>query len=335
MTARRRVASRAAAAVAGIALLLAVPHLLPGWVGFFVTVGIFFLPVTGLNLLMGYGGQVSLGQTVFLAGGAYGAGLLSVRLGVPTLAALVVAAVVCAAVAGALGQVFLRLRGLYLALATLGLAVIVEQLVTALVSLTGGPSGLVGVPGLSLGPFTLVSATDYYYLLALLGVLGAWFARNIAATQTGRALAAIAADQEAAAMLGIKPSSYKTRAFVLSAVYASVAGSVDASYSRFISPDSVAVLVALSIVIMLALGGFRTVLGPLVGAIAYQIVPKLGQGVSLYEPLVAGLVLVLVMTYLPSGIWGSVRQLGQAALGPGRWPPPAADPVTVPSDVHA
>lgn len=300
--------------VVGVVVLWALPHAFPGWVGFFVTVGIFFLPVTGLNLLMGYGGQVSLGQTVFLAIGAYGAGILSVKLGVPALAALLAAAVACAALAAALGKVILRLRGLYLALATLGLAVIVEQLATALVSLTGGPSGLVGIPDLSLGPLTLVSATDYYYLLVVLGALGAWLVHNIATSQTGRALAAIAADQEAAATLGIAPSSYKTRAFILSAVYASVAGSVEASYSRFISPDSVAVLVALSIVIMLAMGGFRTILGPLVGATVYEIVPKFGQGVALYEPLVAGAVLIAVMTYLPAGIWGSLGNLTHTLL---------------------
>jgi branched-chain amino acid transport system permease protein len=108
-------------------------------------------------------------------------------------------------------------------------------------------------------------------------------------------------------MLGIDPARYKTRAFVLSAVFASVGGSLYACYSQFVSPDFIAVTVAFNLVVMLALGGSRSIVGPLLGALLIQALPEAGQSVALYEPLIAGVVLILVITYLPDGLWGGLR----------------------------
>jgi branched-chain amino acid transport system permease protein len=308
--------SRRRMALAGgvVVLLVAVPYLTPGYLSFLIVMGVFFLVVLGLDVFLGQAGQVSLGQTLFLALGAYGGGVLSLRYSVPPLVALVLMAVVSAAVAYLLGRLFLRLRGYYLSLATLGLAVITASLANGLVGITGGPSGLVGIPNIGVGSFVAVSDTANYYVVLGVCMLGSWFVAGLLRSQTGRALAAISSDQQAAAMLGINPARYKTAAFMVAAVFASVGGSLYAFYSRFVSPDMVGVLVALNLVVMLALGGSRTIGGPLLGVFLLQILPQAGQTVAAYEPLLAGIVLVVVITYLPHGLWGGLRTLVERRL---------------------
>lgn len=292
-------------------VLVAVPFVAPGWVSFLVVVGVFFLVVLGLDVFMGHAGQVSLGQTLFMALGAYGGGILSLRYDVAPVLSLLAMVLVSAGVAYLLGRSFLRLRGYYLALATLGLAVIAESLAKGLGDLTGGPSGLVGVPNIGIGEFVATADATNYYVVLVLGLIGAWFVSGLTHSRTGRALAAIASDQPAAAMLGIDPARYKTAAFVLAAVFASVAGSLYSSYERFVSPEMIGVLVAFNLVVMLALGGSRTLVGPLLGVFLLQVLPEAGQQVALYEPLLAGVVLIVVITYLPQGIWGGLKGLGQ------------------------
>jgi branched-chain amino acid transport system permease protein len=289
-----------------VLVLGAVPYLVPGALGLLVVAGIFFVVALGLGLLVGDAGQVSLGQTLFMALGGYGAGLLTLRWHWPTTVALLAMAVVSGIVAAGLGAAFLRLRGYYFALATLGLAVIAESLAAAMAPVTGGPSGLVGVPSLQLGSLTIFSDRANYYVLLVVGGLGAWFVANLRRGQTGRVLAAVAHDPAAAAMLGIRPARYKTAAFVLSAVYASVGGSLYVYYLRFISPEVVGVTVAFGLVIAVALGGARTLLGPLLGVLVLQGLPIAATGFALWAPLLAGVVLILVMTYLPRGLWGTV-----------------------------
>lgn len=288
-------------------VLVAIPFVAPGWVSFLVVVGIFFLAVLGLDVFLGHAGQVSLGQTLFMALGAYGSGLLSIRLDMPPALSLLVMAVASAAVAYLLGRSFLRLQGYYLALATLGLAVIAESLATGLGGLTGGPSGLVGVPNIGIGSWVATADATNYYVALVICVIAAWFVSGLTHSRTGRALAAISSDQPAASMMGINPASYKTSAFIVAAVFASVAGTLYASYSRFVSPDMIGVLVALNLVVMLALGGSRSLAGPLLGVFLLQVLPEVGQKVALYEPLIAGAVLIVVITYLPQGLWGGLR----------------------------
>jgi branched-chain amino acid transport system permease protein len=170
------------------------------------------------------------------------------------------------------------------------------------------------VPSLSLFGWPIFSDISNYYVLLVVCVLGALFTTNLRHSQTGRALAAVAHDPQAAAMLGIDPGRYRTAAFIVSAVFASVAGSLYAYYLRFISPDVVSVTVALSVVIMLSLGGVRSVVGPVLGVLLLQGLPLVGQAFALWRPLVAGLVLIVVLTYLPGGLWGGLRQLADRLM---------------------
>lgn len=295
--------------IAGAVLLVvavALPFALPDLTGLLVIALIFFLVALGLILLMGHAGQVSLGQTLFMAIGGYGAGALTLSWHWPTTVAAVAMAVLSGVVAFALGGLFLRLRGYYFALATLGLAVATQSLASAWAKLTGGPSGMVAIPSLQLGGYTVFSDRSNYFVLLVVGILAAAFVANVQRSQTGRVLTAIGNDPGASAMLGINTARYKTVAFVVSAVLASLGGSMYAFYLRFMSPDVLGVTVALSIVIMIALGGARTLAGPLLGALVIQGLPIAGQGFALWEPLAAGILLILVMTYLPRGIWGSL-----------------------------
>jgi branched-chain amino acid transport system permease protein len=298
---------RAVAPVLVLVVLAILPLVDPGSATFLIPVGVFFLVVLGLDVFLGHAGQVSLGQTLFMGLGAYGVGILALRWHVPTVVGVLVMAVVSAAVAYLLGRPFLRLRGYYLSLATLGLAVIAYSLANGLDSLTGGPSGLVGIPPLTIGSYAFITDQSNYYVLLMLGALAAWFVSGVTRSRTGRALAAIAGDHHAAAMLGVDPARYKTRAFVLAAVFASIGGSIYACYSQFVSPDFIAVTVAFNLVVMLALGGSRSIAGPLLGALLLQALPQAGQSIARYEPLIAGVVLVLVITYLPDGLWGGLR----------------------------
>jgi branched-chain amino acid transport system permease protein len=302
-------------AVLAVAALVGLPFVVPGWTSFLIVAGAFFLVVLGLDVFLGQAGQVSLGQTLFMALGAYGAGLLCLKLNVPPLLAMAVMALLSAGVAYVLGRFFLRLRGYYLALATLGLAVVTQSAANGLGSVTGGPSGLVGIPNFGIGPFVATSDQSNYYVVLVFCILAAWFVAGLLRSRTGRALAAIAGDQQAASMLGINPARYKTRAFVVAAVFASIGGSLYAFYSRFVSPDMVGVLVAFNLVVMLALGGSRTIAGPLLGVLLLQGLPEIGQGFAPYEPLVAGVVLVIVITYLPQGLWGGIVSVARRWSG--------------------
>ncbi|MEX0427720.1 branched-chain amino acid ABC transporter permease [Nocardioides sp. DS6] len=293
--------------VVGIAIAIALPYLVPTQMSLLVTVGIFYLATIGLTPLIGQAGQVSLGQTMFMAIGGYGAGFLTMDWHWPTAVAALVLAAFSGLLALVFGAGFLRLRGYYFALATLGLAVATASLSTAWISLTDGPSGLVGIPSLHLGSYAVFSDQANFYVLVVLGAIAAWITSNLRNSQTGRALAAVGNDSVAAGMLGIRASRYKATAFAISAVTASLAGSLYAFYLRFFSPDVVTVTVAFSIVIMVAVGGSRSVIGPLIGALVIQGLPQVGQTFSNWEPLVAGLVLIAVMTYFPAGLWGAVR----------------------------
>lgn len=293
---------------AAVFLVVAVvlPFAVPGLTGLLVVSAIFFLVALGLTLLMGHAGQVSLGQTLFMAIGGYGAGALSLTLHWPTPLSALAAAVLSGVVAFVLGRLFLRLRGYYFALATLGLAVATQSLASAWTGVTQGPSGMVGIPSFQLGGYSVFSDRANYFLLLIIGLIATLFIANVKRSQTGRVLTAIGNDPGAASMLGINTARYKTTAFVVSAALASIGGSMYAFYLRFMSPDVLAVTVAFSIVIMIALGGARTLVGPLLGAIVIQGLPIAGQSFALWEPLVAGALLILVMTYLPQGIWGTL-----------------------------
>ncbi|TME70784.1 MAG: branched-chain amino acid ABC transporter permease, partial [Chloroflexi bacterium] len=254
------------------ALLDVVPGIAPGYILYLVSLALIYAIVAiGLGLLIGHTGQISLGHAGFFAIGAYASALLTLRLGLPFVAALLVAGALTATIGFLLGLPALRLSGPYLAVATLGFGLAIPQLVVWQGSWTGGSSGLHGLPlaSLPLGAFTIVFRTDqdYYYLAAAVLVVLTIFARNVVASHTGRAFVAIRDSEIAARAMGVDLVRYKTTAFALSALYAGIAGSLYAHLLHGISPEDFTVLLSVDFLTMIVLGGLGSVGGALAGAL--------------------------------------------------------------------
>jgi branched-chain amino acid transport system permease protein len=294
--------------IAGAILIGVLPALIggTGLVGSIVITGILFIAVLGLDMLMGYAGQVSLGQAGFMAVGGYTAGILATQYGAAPLPATAAGIVLSLAVALVLSLVTARLRGLYLALATLAFGLLVDSVAVGATSLTGGPSGLVGIPAFAVGSISFASTDAMYYLVwALVGALVLLLA-NLARSGYGRALQAIRTDQTAARALGVQVPRYKVSVFLLSAALASLSGSLYAFQFHFLSPEMVSTSRSVELITMLVLGGERTLVGPLIGVALLTLLPAAFQPLAIYKTVAEGLILVLIMLYLPGGLFGGL-----------------------------
>jgi len=292
-----------------VTALMALPWFVPqssGLLGTLVITGILFIGVLGLDVLMGYTGQVSLGQGGFMAIGGYTAAILAVRYGWPPLAgtaAGIVLSLLCALV---LSLATMRLRGVYLALATLSFGLMIDSLAIGMMDTTGGPSGLVGIPSFSIGPYSFASPLAMYYLVAVLIVVLVLLLHGGLRLGFGRALKAIRTDQTAAAALDINVPRYKVAAFAISAALASLSGSLYAFFFHFLSPEMVNTSRSLEMITMLVIGGEGTLVGSLFGVALLTLLPEIFQPFALYKRLAEGALLVLAFQYLPAGIYGTL-----------------------------
>ena len=295
--------------VAAVTVLALLPWIVPGGLmSSLVITGILFIGVLGLDVLMGYCGQVSLGQAGFMAVGGYAAAILATNYGWPPLAGIAAGLVLSLACAVALSLVTMRLRGHYLALATLAFGLLVDSLTVGMTETTGGPSGLVGVPSFSIGPLAFDTPVKMYYLVAALIVALVLALLGGIRSSFGRALQAVRTDQTAAAALGIDVPRHKMAAFAISAALASLSGSLYAFYFHFLSPDMVGTARSLEMIAMLVVGGEGTLVGSLFGVALLTLLPTIFQPLALYKTLAEGLLLVLVVRYLPGGIFGTLAQ---------------------------
>jgi branched-chain amino acid transport system permease protein len=297
------------AAVAGLALVVALLPLIPGMSGYLETVvitGISFIAVLGLDLLMGYAGQVSLGHAGFMATGAYTAAILVTRYQVQPVLGVVAGILVSLVVALVLSLATARLRGLYMALATLAFGLLIDSVAVGATGLTGGPSGLVGIPALSAGPLSFQDPVANYYLVWGVAAVLFLVATGLMRSAYGRGLRAIRADQTAAAALGIPTAWLKTSALLLSAGFASIAGSLYAFDFHYLSPDMVSSPHSLEMVTMLMVGGQSSLLGPLLGSALVTVLPSVSQPLASAKTLAEGLLLVGILLYAPRGLIGLV-----------------------------
>jgi branched-chain amino acid transport system permease protein len=258
--------------------------------------------VLGLNLFIGYTGQISLGHAAFFGLGAYGSAIATVRFGLPAWPAIVLVALLVALVALLVAIPILRLTGHYLAMATLGLNFVFHTVLLQWDALTGGPSGFSGIPYLSLGAFKFDDEVRLHYLLWAFALLSLLLCLNLVRSGVGRGMAALAGDETAAAALGVNTRNTKIKVFVLSAVLASVAGSLFAHTYSFISPASFDIFVATDFVIMVVIGGMGSIWGSLFGAGLITMLPEWMDLFSTYKDLVHGGLLVLVLMFLPQGL---------------------------------
>jgi branched-chain amino acid transport system permease protein len=273
-----------------------------------VIAGILFIALIGLDVIMGYAGQVSLGQSGFMAIGGYAAGFLSIQYEMPPIIGViagVVLALICSLV---LSSVTLRLQGLYLALATLSFGLLIDSLAVGLTDITGGPSGMVGIPSFSIGSFEFDSPVSMYYLVLGFDLVLLVLISGVISSSFGRALQAIRTDQLAAAALGVNVIGCKIVAFALSAVLAAISGSLLAFFFHFLSPEMVGTSRSLELVAMLVIGGEGTLLGPLFGSVLLTMLPTVFQPLALYKTLVTGALLVVCFLYMPEGIFGVIAR---------------------------
>lgn len=275
--------------------------------GYLVTVlefaAIYCIFCIGLNFFMGYTGQASFGQNAFAAIGGYGTAIFCVNYGWDPVPAMLVTMVVSGVAALVIGYPTLRLRGHYLAMATFALGLITYDTSVQWTSLTQGYMGYSGIPPLGIGGFTVESERMKLVTLIILVLFGLWISRRLRNSRFGRALRAIAASENGAAALGIRVRRYKLAAFVIAALYASVSGSLFANIVGFISPEVFGLQMVVVTFTMLYLGGVGTVVGPAVGAVIVQLLPELVRGVGRFQETAYAAVLLLMLVFLPKGIF--------------------------------
>ncbi|MEV4564349.1 branched-chain amino acid ABC transporter permease [Nonomuraea sp. NPDC049419] len=303
---------RLAAGLLAAAVTLALPAVLDdSALAVYILLGLAAIVTVGVSLLMGYAGQVSLGQGAFYAIGAYTAALLALG-GVPPVAGLIAAPVVAALSALVIGTPLLRLRGHHLAFATLAMQLILLSLAGQL-EFTGGDIGLQAIPQFSIGSFQAESAAAYAYLtwggLALVLLV----THNVITSRPGRALRALATSETAAASSGIPVGRYKLVVFALSAAFAGLAGGIYCFYTGYVAPGSFPVLISIQYIVMAVVGGLGTLWGAVVGATAITLLvqgldslatlpwmPSYAPSVLSYA--VYALVLIVVVLFLPQGL---------------------------------
>jgi branched-chain amino acid transport system permease protein len=285
-------------------VLLAIPFVAPNaYVVSLANVALInVILIASLNLLMGFGGQISLGHAGFFGLGAYASGILNVKLGLSPWFGLPFAALVASLAALFIGIPALRLRGLYLSMATLGWNAILVVLFNRLITLTGGPNGLLGVRPFSLAGFALDSEARAFPLVWLVSLLVMLAILNLLRSRTGRALRAVATNELGADAVGVNSFHTKLLFFVLTAGMAGVAGSLYVHINQYASPETFDISSAILMVVMVALGGSGTYWGPVIGALILTFVPQLLLGYEDAELMLFGLGMLIVLIAFPGGL---------------------------------
>lgn len=307
----RRLASARTGGLGLLALvLLALPLVFPN--NYFYEVAILValnaIVCVGLNLLIGYAGQISLGHAGFYALGAYGSAILAARYGWPAWLSMPAAVAVVGVLAWLVGRPTLRLKGHYLAMATLGLGVIVSIVLANEDGWTGGPDGM-SVPPLAFFG-AAVSGEPMWYGVVGVGLwLTVWFALNLIDSPVGRALRALHGSEVAAETLGIDAATWKLRVFVQSALIAATAGALTAHYAGFITPAKASFLHSVELVIMVVFGGMASIWGAVVGAAVLTLLPQFLTVLKDYEMMAFGAILIVTMVFFPRGIVPTLARL--------------------------
>jgi len=326
-----RVSGRAL--LAFLAAVAVVPWLLPNQylVHVGVLAGLYVILAVGLNLVMGYANQVSLGHAGFYGLGAYVSAVLSVRYGLSPWLGMPIAAAVTGAVAYVVGIPTLRLTSYYLGMATLGIGVVLQLAFVQLHGITGGSSGLAGILPWDLGPVRFTTSTHHYLLVWVFAGAALWVARNLVNSRVGRVLRALGESLAAAEAMGVDTAAEKRRVFVLSAVYASVAGSLYAHYITVISPEIYSFLFSVVLVLMVAIGGIGLYWGAVVGAVLLTILPEALRKFGDWEVPLYGLALIVVILFLPRGIAGLFARKGPRVGAAGARSPERDAPAPAPT----
>jgi branched-chain amino acid transport system permease protein len=274
----------------------------------------------GLNILVGFTGQISIAQGAFMAVGGYTTAIMTVSYGLPFWLALPSAGIVTAAIGAVFGIPSLRLKGLYLLIATLAAQVIVEWLILHLTWLTRGPNGIYGIKAPAIGPLDFSDRRAFYVLMLSFLVVGILFAANLFRTKIGRAFVAIRDQDIAAAVIGVDLFRYKLLAFAVSSFYVGIAGALQAHDRLIVSPEYFNIGVSIEYLGMIIIGGLGSISGAIYGAAFIRLLPVvlsyltaaigLGANVGVLQQAVFGLAIIGFLIFEPHGIakiWRDVK----------------------------
>ena len=315
-----------------IILLTIVPYLISGYLtGIIIGLMIMVIISVGLNLLMGYTGQFSLGHAAFVAIGAYSTAFAVNHLSLPFIIALLLGGVIAAVISLVIGIPALRIEGLYLAIATMGFAFIIDEVIDQWESFTGGAGGISVTPASIFG-FSFTTDISFYYLSLFFTITLVIMTKNIAVSSIGRSFIAVRDSEEAAQAHGISITKAKVLAFFISAFYAGIAGGLSAFYLRFISPENFTLAHSIEYVVMVVVGGMSSIYGSVIGALIIGFLPHLVIMLKDFIPpllegllpgfpvitqfvgsvlgnpdfrfLIYGVIMLLFIVYEPAGIYG-------------------------------
>ncbi len=301
--------------VALIILLLA-PLFLGKYTIFLLSLlAVYALVSLGLNLLMGYTGQIAAGHAGFLALGAYSTAIIGENLQwLPCPAILLLAGLFTGIIGFLLGIPILRLKGFYVAMATLAFGVVVSEVILQWSSLTGGDDGF-SVPTAQIAGFALDSDAKLYYLIIPVTVVMTILAKNLVNGYIGRAFIALRESEIAAQTIGIDLARYKTIAFAISAFYTGVAGGLFAYLITFLSPDAFTIEFSMDFIAMIVIGGMGSILGSIIGAVILTGMQQVLAGLLDLQILIFGLSLIVFMLFMPRGISGMIYDLKAKFVG--------------------
>jgi branched-chain amino acid transport system permease protein len=301
------------------ALVLAAPLAFKG--GYLMTVlvfvGIHTMLAIALNLLLGYAGQISLGHAGFFGLGAYLSGILTATYGWNPWLAMPLAALLVGALAFLIGFPILKLKGHYLAMSTLGLGIIIYIVFNETIDLTGGPSGLSGIPNLAIGSLVFDSDVKNYYLIWSITLVTVLLGLNLANSRVGRALRAVHDSEVAARVMGVNARLLKVQIFALSAVISSIAGSLYAHTMTFISPASFGFNFSVELLTMVVIGGLGSIYGSFLGATLLTLLPEFLRAAHDYDIIIYGALLMVMVMYMPGGLVRGVPGLFRKLMGRG------------------
>ena len=278
-------------------------------------IGINTLLALGLNMLMGYAGQISLGHAAFYGIGAYMTAILTVHYHLSPWLALPVSIAAAVIVAYIVGLPMLKLSGYYLGMGTLGFGMIINIIFREWSSVTGGASGFVGIPALEIGSVSFTSRRNYLYLVWGCVLLSIVICRRIIDSRVGRALRSIHDDEKAAAAVGVNTQTIKLQVFILSAGFSALAGFLYAHLVYFISPETFNFISSIRMVTMVVIGGMASIWGSLLGASLLTLLPEWLHAFSEFEMVVYGLILMIIMIFLPKGLTRGIIDIYEKARG--------------------
>jgi len=266
----------------------------------------------GLQLLVGWAGQLSIGHAAFYGTGAYTSAILTTKLGVPVEAAFVGGGLVASLLALTLMPIT-RLRGNELAVATLGFGVIIHAVILNEEWLTEGPFGMMRIPPLRVGPLILNTEFRFYYAALAVTAITYFAFRRLTRSRFGRALEAIRQNEEAARTCGINPVVYKSKVFVIAAFTAGLAGSLFAHLNGYLNPNDFTFVESINVLMMVVVGGLHSLGGAVVGAVLLVFASEYLRALREYRMIVFGAVLILLMALGGEGVRAVLRPLLAAA----------------------